>query len=494
MFPGIRDPGSVNSQSERPSEAWGPVNSQSEHPSEAWGPVNSQPEHPGSAGGSPIPPSEIMIKDPLYGVTFSIVGNVQAYWWPCMYGAAVNGSLRYWMIGTDAQRTYTISGSYKIGANGQIIPGKLPTPKSKDVTPKRGLDHWTQAVEDITSKINERQRVDQFFAVAPNGSRIRFTCKMDALDVTFPHPKPMLAMDYNPEKTVLNGWWLVSLKLDGLRCQAMIFGGRLYLISRGEKIFVYLEHIEAAARSWLALLPEGSVLDGELYKHGWSMNKVQSVATRSTERHPESHLLEYHVFDLILPNAHPTGGPERFFQRFQRLMTVALQLGLTADNTMNENGLILHSSGASGIGHPIQLLGYRTFDAPEDLADFHSSAMVHNYEGLILRDALAPYDEKRCDSLYKYKEFEEEEVYVSGVKPGEGNEADLALFTIIDKFGVQYDTIRPRGTFELRRLWLQRPELVVGRSDYTVIHFKRSKEHGKMRFPRGKCFRNSGYW
>lgn len=108
-------------------------------------------------------------------------------------------------------------------------------------------------------------------------------------------PKAMLAKNYNPTKAKSPVW--VSPKLDGLRALAVVHSAddvRFY--SRGGNEIKSVEHIREHLIS--LQLPAGTILDGEIYRHGEDFNYLSGIARRQywTE---ESRLLQYHVFDMV---------------------------------------------------------------------------------------------------------------------------------------------------------------------------------------------------
>lgn len=93
--------------------------------------------------------------------------------------------------------------------------------------------------------------------------------------------------------------WYIQPKLNGIRMLA--FNGTLQSRSYGlvqERTWpqARLAHIRAA----LAAVPEHFMLDGELYVHGWSLQKINGVASINALADSEhTVLLQYHVFDIV---------------------------------------------------------------------------------------------------------------------------------------------------------------------------------------------------
>lgn len=128
--------------------------------------------------------------------------------------------------------------------------------------------------------------------------------------------KPMLARTIGPK---FDKWpCFVQPKLNGIR--ALYQSGILQ--SRDEKLFAYLvvRHIIDE----LAGLKLGNLmLDGELYVHGWRLQKINgAVATNRTSPREDSHEVEFHVFDAIDERGYETPFSERFLDVKHRLQTI----------------------------------------------------------------------------------------------------------------------------------------------------------------------------
>jgi O6-methylguanine-DNA--protein-cysteine methyltransferase len=88
----------------------------------------------------------------------------------------------------------------------------------------------------------------------------------------------------------------------------------------------------------------------------------------------------------------------------------------------------------------------------------------------------------------KSKDFMDKEVTVVNVVESEGKEAELAKFIVRDEFDNTFP-VRPAGTFEQRRVWMQNPNLVIGKR-YTIKYFSIYPDTNKPRFPTGVAFRD----
>jgi ATP-dependent DNA ligase len=111
---------------------------------------------------------------------------------------------------------------------------------------------------------------------------------------------PMLAHSYQKRSHTMRFPCAVQPKLDGHRCVAVVNGdGSVDLWSRTRKRITGTPHV---ARAIEALsLPPGTVLDGELYHHGYRDNfeELTSFIRQETPRRGHE-VVEYHVYDMVL--------------------------------------------------------------------------------------------------------------------------------------------------------------------------------------------------
>jgi hypothetical protein len=96
----------------------------------------------------------------------------------------------------------------------------------------------------------------------------------------------------------------------------------------------------------------------------------------------------------------------------------------------------------------------------------------------------------RSHDLQKYKEFFEAEYEISGYREAEGRDRGTVIWVCRLPGSSTEFSVRPRGTMEMRRQWLEEAPAFVGKP-LTVIYQELS-EQGVPRFPVGKGIRE-GY-
>lgn len=113
------------------------------------------------------------------------------------------------------------------------------------------------------------------------------------------YPQACHKYDDNPidEKKHIQLPYQLQPKIDGIRGVALYTGGKVMVYSRKLKQ-IPLEYIEQQLLILYNNIDTTIYLDGELYKHGLSLQEVSSLVKNQTLK---SDIIEYHIFDLFIP-------------------------------------------------------------------------------------------------------------------------------------------------------------------------------------------------
>lgn len=216
--------------------------------------------------------------------------------------------------------------------------------------------------------------------------------------------KPMLAFRYKDQRHKLTYPCHVQPKLNGVRM--LYHRGTCQSRSHGQDTeLLWSTHRLARLRSLLTNIPSDIVLDGELYRHGWSLQKINSAAALNRLEDTDlTDLLEYHVFDLLIISEPNLSFPDR-----HAYLTELLCLGNNFCIVPTVN--ILSQDEAEPLYHRYRLAGY---------------------EGMMYRQSSAPYGlshncsnkENRWPCLLKRKDWLDDEFECIATEPGEGKYAD----------------------------------------------------------------------
>ena len=228
----------------------------------------------------------------------------------------------------------------------------------------------------------------------------------------------------------------------------------------------------------LDILPEGTILDGELYNHTMIFEDLtSSVRTKSTL--PENNdKIECFLFDLMI---------------FETPLEDRITLLKEAYLKLKENYVFTH----------LFVIVHVTVHSHNEILELRGAYESTGYEGVMVRKLLGPngtvgltkkeieetwYKSGRNnDNLLKYKQFIDEEGTIIGYKDGEGREKGLVIWTVRDDQGGVFD-VRPKGSFEQRAILFQNADKDIGRR-YTYRYFEKT-EYGLPRFPIGIGFRD----
>lgn len=250
--------------------------------------------------------------------------------------------------------------------------------------------------------------------------------------------------------------------------------GSISIRSRQNREFLWLEHIRSNMKEFFMYLPEGCGIDGVMYTHELTFEELTSAVKTEKTKHHLNHLAKFYILDIIIPSM--------ILEERIKVLKNAYRQFLKDGNINTDFFIITHSYAKSNA----------------DIMSLHDQSVICGYEGLSIRWLAGPnptqrqierswYKGRRNNNLLRYKRFINEEGIVVGVHNGEGHEGNLAIFTIRDERGNEF-SIRPRGSFERRRHWLQYPEKCIGKP-YTFRYFKLT-DHNVPLSPVGIAFRD----
>lgn len=195
-------------------------------------------------------------------------------------------------------------------------------------------------------------------------------------------PGVMLAHGYDPAKHDPTGW-LASEKLDGVRA---IWNGETFLTRTAVQIF---------APSWFtAQLPQGVILDGELFMGRGKFQATSGAVRRNNVNHPNWDEITYQVFDC----PKEPGDLRKRLHRAQNLL----------------KGIALPG--------PIRcpIVNQETIRSRDHLDSLLRYFLDLGGEGLIIRDPSAAWIATRAHTMLKVKVQDDMDAVVCGYTPGEG--------------------------------------------------------------------------
>ena len=327
---------------------------------------------------------------------------------PMLYGISRVGKVKQWQAKVEldghSRPTIIIESGY-VGGKIKSQP-KLVT-KGKNI----GKANETTPFEQAVSQIESQWEAKRFENYEPH-----------MLDPDNYSPRlmlPQLAKGVGKGKIVYPAY--IQPKLNGVCNLAENKYPDVLHHSRGGHLFETLEHLN----SWLLLLGAPAPTHGELYFHGWSLQRIGSYTKKIK---PDQHRLEYWLYDMAHLNM-------PFDDRI---------------NWLEENIYKLHSVGNS----PVRFTPTEIVNNYDEAKAYQAKCVQDGYEGAMLKNANGMYMfQYNSNDLEKVKDYQDSEFEIIGGKEGTGTDTGCVVYRCITESGGEFDA-RPRGTVEDRKQML----------------------------------------
>lgn len=277
--------------------------------------------------------------------------------------------------------------------------------------------------------------------------------------------KPQLAK--SSEDCSLSVWEkprFASRKLDGVRSEFAYNkeDDRIFTVSRGGGDY---DAATTAIRKDPQLLgffrknPD-VILDGEIYVHGWSLQRISGTCRLKTFNPERCEPLEFWVFDIV-------DTEKTFNNRLDFLVDLMLEFE----------------------GNPfVKVLEHELVEGWAKVKKLHDKYVLEGFEGLVARHPDKKYAPgRRSSDWVKLKLYKDEEFEITGIE--EGLRPEDMCFWLKTKQGKPFKA-KPVGSRELRENYLEIWETLVGRMA-TVKFFIWSDDNVPMQ-PILKCIREEG--
>ena len=272
------------------------------------------------------------------------------------------------------------------------------------------------------------------------------------------------------EKTDFCYKWLISRKLDGLRCVIKFDDNQWKAYSRSGKVFSTLDNLTNYFESNFTDFKD-YVFDGEICIVDEDDKEDFNAIAKEYNR--KNHTIEnprFVMFDMIHKSEFDNeSGDSTFFERYDMII------------------------------NNIQTSKYITvleqFPYTEQLfVEKKQEVEAEGFEGLMLRNGNAPYKAGRSNDLLKVKKFHDAEYTIVNATDGPfrtisketGLEEEIECLSNITIELPSGDTVNVGSGFSLeeRKMYYNKPEILVGKIA-TVQYFEKIKTDGKdsLRFP-----------
>ena len=231
-------------------------------------------------------------------------------------------------------------------------------------------------------------------------------------------------------------------KLNGERFRVQWFFDEPYFISSYGNEFRFLDHLRTPLIEFARKTGLQPRFDGEIYKHGWPRERIDSALRRRKNFNPEVLELEAHIFDIQEDREQ--------WLRFQFLNDLEQKHDLFSLPNFKK-------------------VNFNIIDA-EDWMFHCQSYLTEGYEGIILRHPRGIYTNpdgsgvaKRPVEMLKYKPTEKDEYLIVGYKEGTGWATGmLGAFEVQGHDGTRFFVGTGRELTKLKRIeyWRIRDSLI----------------------------------
>lgn len=321
-----------------------------------------------------------------------------------LYRISANGSLQIWSI-------EKLGNDHIMYSWGQI-DGAMQFKTEKVFTNQSGRTLKEQQYLQMDSRINRKKDLGYKETI----EEAKASTGTNAIGML----RPMLAQVYDPTKHDLRNLYR-QYKYNGHRCLIARVGDYLIAYTRNGKPINTIKHILDGID-----IPESTVLDGELYVHGMSLQGISSLSRRVQ---PDNIKLKYIVYDQM--------SDDIFANRFDELN--GFKLGGNVIIAPTIKNCLSHISNSM----------------------IDSDAKFKGYEGYIIRRNDTGYESgKRSKQLLKVKSCLDDEFLVIDIQPSKDGWAILTCCKGSKQFNVpapgtmdnKFEIYRKRANYIGRRI------------------------------------------
>lgn len=265
-------------------------------------------------------------------------------------------------------------------------------------------------------------------------------------------------------------YWYGSRKIDGVRCSFYWKDGEVRTASRGGGDYDASTSFMRHNPKLIQFFEEHPdiVLDGELYKHGKSLQQISGAAKLEKDT-AGMDWLEYYIYDVM-------DSTKTFEERLDILhdITDELNLGFNPEREWDDGEL------------KFQIVPQETVVGWANIQKLHDKYVGEGFEGIVIRDPSKVYNfGGRTNAMIKVKMYKDAEFEIVGYS--EGLRPEDMVFVCKTKEGKEFEA-KPMGPRELKWEYLDRMDEIIGKMA-TVKYFYLSDEGCPLQ-PVLKCIRD----
>ena len=280
----------------------------------------------------------------------------------------------------------------------------------------------------------------------------------------------MLAKKFE-ERLIKGKEFIVTTKLDGIRCVALKTSGGIKFFSRQGQPIDGLNDIMAEVHT----LPDG-VYDGELILkniEGKPSADLYRDTVKVVRKDGVKVDVEFHIFDTLSVAEFESGTSEdNAIQRKERLHSI---LSMQEYTWLQEVPVLYKGTEIIRIGVLLE------------------EAIANGKEGVMVNVADAPYECKRTSNILKVKKMHTVDLRVTGFQEGTGKNEGTLGAVLVDYKGYEVGVGSGFSDADREYIWGNRDELLGRIIEVQYFEESNNQDGGlSLRFPVFKCIRELG--
>lgn len=357
---------------------------------------------------------------------------------PILYGLSNTNKVKQWqakVIELETGQANIIIESGYVDGKIREIPKLIK--KGKNIGRSNETTPYEQALSEAHSKW-DKQRHQNYEPYIIESESYKPTYML-----------PMLAKAPGKGKITFPAW--IQPKLNGV-CNLAENNSTVIHHSRGGHNFETVSHLD----KWIKQLNPPAPLHGELYKHGWSLQKIGSY---TKDLKDDCDVLEYWVYDIAWLNV-PYDSRVIWIQQLRNLPEDC----------------------------PIKYTPTYVVHSMDEAKKYHDEFVADGYEGAMLknRDGLYMFQFNSKD-IEKMKSFQDAEFKIIGGKEGQGLDSGCIIYRCMTEKGREFD-VRPRGSVYDRQQMFNNLSNDIGKS--LTVRFPEYTDSGIPSQPVGIAIRD----
>jgi len=373
---------------------------------------------------------------------------------PILYGLTSTDKVKQWKIevlksdeGYGIMRVSHGQMGGKIQVNDKVIKKGKNIGKSNETTPVE------QACKEAQSKWTKQTEKNYQEEIPKPGDKPKILLPTHGLD--FKHRSKDIKFPCYAQP-----------KLNGVRCLNMREESNINFVSNGGKSYNHsLIHFVEPLNEIMIV---NEKIDGEVYYHGWSLQRISSGVKKFNNDTPSLQLWIFDIADDTLLYYDRLIDMNKLSEMSDNI--IGIEIGDLVSVENNSLRIVKIEDLNSETCAPIIITPTYLIKSREEMIQYRNIFVSYGFEGIMVKNINGKYIfSKDNKDIQKEKDFEDKEFPIIGGEEGEGLEEGCVIFICEQEDGKPFKA-RPKGDRETRRIWFQNINDIIGKP--LTVRFK----------------------